>query len=154
MWQRVQTVFLLIAVISLVITIFLPIWFFQESPERSHVLYPLHYTIDTNGVRETKYFPFTITAIFLIAAATLAIIEIGKYKNRMLQIKLGALNALFLAVALCFSVYFAMDLLRKYNGGQYGWGLLLPGIAVVCNWLAMRFIRRDEKLVRDSDRLR
>jgi hypothetical protein len=27
-------------------------------------------------------------------------------------------------------------------------------VGVACNWLAVRFIRRDEKLVRDSDRLR
>ena len=35
-----------------------------------------------------------------------------------------------------------------------GLGLWLPGAAVICNLLANRFIRKDERLVRDADRLR
>ncbi|NJN43253.1 MAG: DUF4293 domain-containing protein, partial [Flammeovirgaceae bacterium] len=42
-------------------------------------------------------YPFAITALLAIAAATLAIIEIRRFDNRMLQIKLGTLNSLFMA---------------------------------------------------------
>lgn len=154
MWQRIQTVFLAIAIISLVASIFLPIWTTQDSAGTTHVLYPLHYSASTADQRETIYFPYALVAIFAIASATVAIIEIGKYKNRMLQMKLGALNSLFLVATIGLSVYFATQMLKTYQGGQYGLGMWLPGVAVICNLLANRFIRKDEKLVRDSDRLR
>jgi hypothetical protein len=67
---------------------------------------------------------------------------------------MGALNSLFMAGTIASAVIFSNQLMKTYSGGVYGLGLWLPGIAVVCNLLANRFIRRDEKLVRDSNRLR
>jgi hypothetical protein len=154
MWQRIQTVFLIIAIISLVVSIFLPIWAHQDADGKRHVLYALHYSVNEADKSVTTYFPYSITAIFSIAAATVAFIEIGKFRNRMLQMKLGALNSLFLVATIGFSLYFASQLIKTFPSGQYGLGMWLPGVAVVCNLLSNRFIRRDEKLVRDSDRLR
>ena len=154
MWQRIQTVFLVIAIISLLVSIFLPIWTTQDPSGNIHVLYPLHYSVTENDTKTTTYFPYSLVAIFSVAAATVAFIEIGKYKNRMLQMKLGALNSLFLVVTIGLSVYFATQMLKAHQGGQYGLGMWLPGVAVICNLLANRFIRKDEKLVRDSERLR
>jgi hypothetical protein len=154
MWQRIQTVFLLIVIISLILSIFYPLWSITETSGKVHQLFPLHYTQVENGVRQTLYFPYTITAIFIIAAATLAIISIGKYRNRLLQMKLGALNSLFMAAAIASAVYFSSDFVKTFQGGRYGFGLWLPGIAVIANLIANRFIRRDERLVRDSGRLR
>lgn len=158
MWQRIQTVFLVIAVITLVVTIFVPIWGHQESSGKKHELYPLHYTItettESADARITRYFPYSLTAILAIAAITIAIIEIRSFKNRMLQMKLGALNSLFMAGTILCAVLFSNGLIKTFQGGSYGFGLWLPGIAVVCNLLANHFIRKDEKLVRDSGRLR
>ena len=154
MWQRIQTVFLVIAIVSLVVSVFLPIWAYHDGEGNKHVLYALHYTVNEGDKSITTYFPYSITAIFTIAAATVAFIEIGKFKNRMLQMKLGALNSLFLVATIGFSLYFASQLIKTYQTGQYGLGMWLPGVAVVCNLLSNRFIRRDEKLVRDSERLR
>jgi hypothetical protein len=72
----------------------------------------------------------------------------------MLQMKLGALNSLLLAGTILSAFIFSNNLSKDFQGGQFGLGLWLPGIAVLCNLLANRFIRRDEKLVRDSNRLR
>jgi hypothetical protein len=154
MWQRIQTVFLVIAIISLVVSIFLPIWANSDADGKRHVLYAMHYTVVDGDALSTIYFPYTLTAVFAIASATVAFIEIGKYKNRMLQMKLGALNSLFLVATIGTALYFASQMLKTYQGGQYGLGMWLPGLAVICNLLANRFIRRDEKLVRDSERLR
>jgi hypothetical protein len=154
MWQRIQTVFLAIAIIALIVSIFCPVWTYQDTLGQEHQLFPLHYTVKQNAERTTEYFPYSLTAILIIASATLALFEIGKYKNRMLQMKLGALNSLFMAGSIGSAVYFGTQLVKTYQAGQYGLGLWLPGVAVICNLLANRFIRRDEKLVRDSDRLR
>jgi len=73
----------------------------------------------------------------------------------MLQIKLGALNSLLMMGSLGCMVFFATGLIKENQlEGQYGLALWLPFIAMVSNLIANRFIRRDEKLVRDSDRIR
>lgn len=158
MWQRIQTVFLVIAVISLLGSLLLPIWVL-EGETQTKKLYALHYLVNepsANGHTEvSEFIPYGITGVLFIAAATIALIEIGKYRDRFLQIKLGTLNSIILVAGYGSAVYFASNILKMNDGmGQYTIGLYLPAVAVLCNWLAMRFIRRDEKLVRDSDRLR
>ena len=155
MWQRIQTVFLVIAIMSLIAAIVFPIWVHQGSTGEVHKLFAFHYTITgTDLSAKTNYFPYVITAILAISAITISIIEIRKFRDRVLQMKLGALNSLFLAGTIASAFIFANQLSKTFEGGQFGFGLWLPGIAVICNLLANRFIRRDEKIVRDSNRLR
>lgn len=155
MWQRVQTVFLVSAILSLIAAILFPIWA-HEAVGQAHKLFALHYSITgrSGEMISTTYFPYSATAILAIAAITISTIEIGKYRNRVLQMKLGALNSLFLAATIACAFIFSNRLATEFQGGQLGLGLWLPGIAVLCNLLANFFIRRDERLVRDSNRLR
>jgi len=165
MWQRKQTVFLVLAAGCLILMIFFPVWTAgYTNPDGTQVevaLYPLHFSIhplSTNQqmiAAETNYLPYSISAILAIAAATLAIIEIGKFNNRLLQIKMGALNALLMVGTMGSSVYFAISLIKTYQlQGSYGLSLFLPAVAMVSNTISNWMIRRDEKLVRDSDRIR
>lgn len=151
MWQRIQTVFLAIAILVLLVSLVFPIWS-VTSDGQTRVLTAFYYL--NNGTYQ--YNPYSLTAILAVAAATIAFTEITKFKNRLTQIKLGALNSLFLVGVLGLSFYFSNQLMKDLVGskGQYGLGMWLPFAAVVCNLLANRFIRRDEKLVRDSERLR
>ena len=152
MWQRIQTVFLAIVIIALLASLVLPIWSIEVNGKTS-VLTSFYYLND--GIYQ--YNPYSLTAIAAIAAATLAFTEITKFKNRLTQIKLGALNSLFLVGVLGSSFYFSNQLMKglaQGATGQYGLGMWLPFVAVVCNLLANRFIRRDERLVQDSNRLR
>jgi glucan phosphoethanolaminetransferase (alkaline phosphatase superfamily) len=153
MWQRIQTLFLVLVVISMVASFFLPIWKVVEG-EKEMQLYPLHFSTIEGGVKTTQYFPFAITAILMAAAATIAIMEIRRFDNRMTQVKLGTLNSLILAGALGSAVYFYNQVTEQYGYGQFGLSIWIPFIGVACNWLAIRFIRKDEKMVRDSDRIR
>lgn len=155
MWQRIQTVFLVIVILSLIAAIFFPIWM-HEAVGQTHRLFALHYSITgrSGEMISTAYFPYSTTAILAVAAITISVIEIGKYRNRVLQMKLGALNSLFLAATIACAFIFSNQLATEFQGGQLGLGLWLPGIAVLCNLLANFFIRRDERLVRDSNRLR
>ncbi len=154
MWQRKQTIFLGLTIVCLILSIFFPVWI-AEDGQVSKMLFPLHYTIKTGEVRDTVYFPYALCAIFLVAAATLTAMEIGKFENRLLQLKMAALNSLLMMGAIGASVYFALDLIKVNQiPGSYGLGLYLPAIAMIGNLIANRFIRKDEKLVRDSDRIR
>jgi hypothetical protein len=160
MWQRIQTLFLVSAIVCLAASIFLPIWAIRdEAGVTSHVLYAFHYSTfekatDGTTAQAASYMPYAVTACLIVAALTIAIIEIGKSSNRLLQLKLGALNSLFIAGAMASAVYFAIQMTNTHAGGSYGFGMYLPFGAAISNFLANQFIRRDEKIVRDSDRLR
>ena len=159
MWQRVQTVFLAVAVIMLLASLIFPIWTIDVNGETTVLTAFYRATGVKAGNTEGavySYMPYSVTAMLCVAAITLAIMGILKYKNRMTQMKIGALNSFFLAGVILASFYFANDVMKTMNAGSgaYGLGMWLPGVAVLCNLLANRFIRRDEKLVRDSNRLR
>ena len=75
----------------------------------------------------------------------------------MLQMKLGLLNSLVMAVLVICALIVAgnMDTFMGENyPRQFKVGVMLPIGGLIFNSLANRFIRRDEKLVRDSDRVR
>jgi hypothetical protein len=158
MWQRIQTVFLALVIASMVIGIFFPIWV-GHSGGITHKLYPLHYSTYQDGdngvVSAAQYFPFAITAMLMVAAATIAFMELRRFDNRILQIKLGTLNSLILMGVMISAVVLANQMTDKFpSDWDYGFGLYIPFAGVTFNWLAVRFIRRDEKLVRDSERIR
>lgn len=149
MWQRIQTVFLAAAIIVLLVSLVQPIWSIRTDVNET-VLTPFYLLRDTSY----QYFPFTLTAILSVASITLSATSIMRYRNRILQIKLGALNSLVLVGVVGSSVYFATQLISEFHGGGYGLGMYLPLIAVLCNLAANFFIRKDERLVRSSERLR
>ena len=154
MWQRKQTIFLGLTASCMVLMILFPVWRASVG-DVEKILFPLQYTVKTGELKEIIYFPYALCAILAIAAATLAIIEIGKFEDRLLQLKLGALNSLLMAGSLGSAVYFAIQLIKTNQvAGHYEPGMWLPAIAMVSNLIANRFIRKDEKIVRDSDRIR
>lgn len=150
MWQRIQTVFLGITILALGISLIQPVWLAQ-SESSTAVLTPFY--LLKNG--EYAYLPYSLLAMFVVAGITVAIIEIRKFNNRQLQMKLGLLNTALLLGAMICVVVFSSRLNQQYpTGRENGIGMYLIFASVICNWLALRFIRRDDRLVKDSDRLR
>lgn len=149
MWQRIQTVFLGIAALGLVAALVLPLWEARVGTEKI-VLTPF-YLLQNN---EYTYYPYSLTALLAVTGLTLVVLTIKRYDNRMLQMKLGLFNTLVLTGVMICIVVFVLQLNKQFPLAQNGLGLYFVFAAVVCNWLAVRFIRKDEKLVRDSDRIR
>jgi hypothetical protein len=156
MWQRIQTVFLVLVVVTMIGGIFVPVWTWQDGASgSSHTLFALHYQIAEDGTKSSAYFPFSLTGILMVAAATIAGMQIRRYDNRITQIKMGALNTLVLLGVMICAVVFSNRLTNQvgYNGSNnVAYWVIFAAVAF--NWLALRFIRKDEKLVRDSERLR
>ncbi len=158
MWQRIQSVFLGIAILSLIFGLIYPVWS-GLSDEIDYKLYPIYFLIKQHGqngqVTMSTYFPYCITAILMVAAMTIAIMEFRRFDNRLLQVKLGTLNSLILAGVMICDVLFSNQMTKAYSiPWKYDLSLYLTFLAIACNWLAVRFIRRDEKMVRDADRIR
>jgi drug/metabolite transporter (DMT)-like permease len=106
--------------------------------------------------------PTFYIAILAVGSALVAFYSLSQFRNRLTQIKLGALNSLLMAGVLGLILYFSRqgeDMLPQTNQSAAGFenyeiGFFLVIIAMICNILANRFIRRDEKLVRSADRMR
>ena len=90
--------------------------------------------------------------ITTIAVGCLALFNIFLFKNRTLQLRLCVLGILLEAV-LIFLYYREV---QNFVKGQSTYSLtaLLHSIIVLAFFLAARAIKKDEKLIKDSDRLR
>lgn len=164
MIQRIQSVFLLLAAILLMAALFFPLWSETDTQklERAELnVYELRYEkINADGTRaelinskDTFYL-----SIFLFVGAAIALFSIFQYKNRLRQIQLGALNSLIIAASFMVGYFIyvtkAEALVDPNQQGDFEMGFYLPIVALICNSIANRFIRKDENLVRSADRLR
>ena len=99
---------------------------------------------------------FHIGALLLLTALN-SLFIIFQYKKRMLQIKLSGLNYLLLS-AILVSYYLAIknnnDMLAEAGKGEFLIGFYVPIIAIILNFLVIKFIKKDEALVRSVDRIR
>lgn len=94
--------------------------------------------------------------VFFGIAGALAIIDIFLYNNRQLQIRLGIFAFIANIIGLILGIFLFFNDMQKISTDNIddGFGAYLPIIAGVLLLLAIRFIRKDEKLVRSADRLR
>ena len=86
----------------------------------------------------------------------LSLLSIFMYKNRMNQIKLGyiitTLAILLPIAAVLIYINQSQNLDQAVISDRIG--LYLPIGMIICSTLAVRFIKKDEKLVESMDRLR
>lgn len=160
MIQRIQSIFLLLVGLSLIFFLFAPIWEKQEGNTGKAYSQTAIYVEKSAGVQteiEYIFVPYFIPGSLAIIGACLALFSIGLYKKRTKQILFSSINSILIGVALILSAYWAStaetSILTNTSGG-YKYGLFIPAVALFFNSLAIRFIRKDEKLVRSMDRLR
>ncbi|TCD03697.1 DUF4293 domain-containing protein [Pedobacter psychroterrae] len=155
MIQRVQSIWLVLAVITLICMFFLPL-LSKNVNGVVHGIYTSGLLTDIQTESASSYVvryafvPITLN----LAAAILCFAAIFFFKNRKLQ-KGIILVANFVIAALaviCF--YSGQQLPGGLNGASIAAGTFLPLVALVFNLLAIRGIRKDEQLLRSADRLR
>jgi 4-amino-4-deoxy-L-arabinose transferase-like glycosyltransferase len=87
----------------------------------------------------------------LVGIALLALIAVFLFKKRKRQILIGYI--ILLVLVLDYVVFFAFRFdLNALTSGILTF--LLPFVAAIFDYLAIKGIRKDEKLVRSLDRLR
>ena len=93
--------------------------------------------------------------ILLVAVSTIFL-----FKNRSLQMKLGKLNILLIAFQIAAIVMYS-DTVRTDIGPNandvsisFKLGAIIPVISLILTYLAIRFIKKDDNLVKAADRLR
>ena len=167
MLQRVQTIFMSIAAIAMMSMLFFPLWEKSDSKfeaeKREYAImnsFTLRYEQHDTKSGEIDLLGSQSTILLSFGAglgALVMLFSISRYKNRMPQVKLNALFSLITAGTLMGSYYFiskANALFDPQVQGTFLIGFYLPIAAMLNNFLANRFIRKDEQLVRSADRIR
>ncbi len=153
MIQRIQTIFLLLSAISLGLLFWLPTMsFFLVDPKPA---------TEMNMLSDGS-FDISDHVIFLVLTglgALLSFVGIFLFKNRPLQANLARVAFIASLLILVLGGLFFYKEWSEINAsvdthfsGEFG--LLSPLLAAIFSFLAMRFIKRDDKLVKSSDRLR
>jgi hypothetical protein len=135
MIQRIQSIWLLIAGVCTLLTFKLPFY------TGAHPKAPLYELNATENV---------LLMLLTTAVAGLALAVIFLYKKRRLQLQLCVLGILLEAV-LIFLLYREV---KTFTSGTYALWAILHSVTVISFMLAARSINKDEKLIKESNRLR
>ena len=148
MIQRIQSVYLLLVTILLVVAICLPVGQFIGSDGiATHVFKPLGVTL-ADGSFQSTWGLFGI----LLLSAIIALCTIFLFRNRMLQVRMTIFGSLLLIGY--YIAFFVFMFILNAMSFQLGWALCLPAVCIILNYLAFRAIYRDELMVKAADRLR
>jgi len=137
MWQRVQTLYLMIAS-ALVAALFFSVKAFVFGPDGTHA-------------QEFRYIAYTPYLILLIVVALLQVIALTTFKVRVLQMRTAVLSALIL-VAL--QGWLAVDFFTADKTLVFRWTAVFPLVAALLDVWAARAIFRDQLLVESLSSLR
>jgi MFS family permease len=153
MLQRIQSIFLLLAALAMVVACFFPLWIRIEGEVQTSLsaLYWLEERVVEGKVVETLKAQSTIYLLVIgIGSALFALYVIFAYQNRTRQMFLVVINSLLIMTFGGIAIYHTYP----YDNGSYAIGFFAVIIALITNQAARIFISRDEKMVRSADRLR
>ncbi len=156
MIQRIQSLYLLVVAAACVMLFFFPMIDYVDPLKGTYKLFAtgMKSYSDLPGI---LFFWQTSPLLFMtVISFVLAIIAIFLYKNRKLQLQLVNINVFVnvLLIALVFLLYSRIFEHRLGILSSYQFGMYIPLISLIFLVLASRAIRKDESLVKSSDRLR
>ncbi|MEM6767765.1 MAG: DUF4293 domain-containing protein [Bacteroidota bacterium] len=161
MLQRIQTLFLLLAIIVNMGLIAAPLWNYQHQ-EGVEEISGMKIQYDTQAGNESLLFtetPFHIGLMGILGIATVFIlVTIFKFSDRKSQIRIGYFSIITLMMEILLLVLLSQrgPYLSEgsINSGSPSWGFALPVVAIFLVWLAIRNIQKDEELIKSVDRIR
>ena len=127
MWQRIQTLYLLLAT-GLVASMF--------------------FCTKAGEVFYTDYWPYLV---LLIITGFLQVMALTTWKVRVFQMRTATLSAIIL---IAFQGWLVYDFISTHNTPVFHITAVFPIVAAILDFLAARSILADEMLVRSADRLR
>lgn len=146
--QRIQTVYLIIAIILMVVFAFFPALSFELGGREF-----VYGALETGKVGVTHFDPLMLMLIVLISL--LALIDIFLYKNLQRQ-----MTVCFVDIIIGLAMLVAIGIQAFVVGGREGvvvtwqWYLALPVLSLIFLMLAHKAMSNDKKKLRDADRLR
>lgn len=162
MIQRIQTLYLVGVLVLSILSFCFPLAVFETdkyAPSEYNLL-PENLPADTTELPQNT---IAWNAIFFpVASGILALVAIFLYKNRPLQMRITAFGFLFATIYVGMLLLWIISAQENALASQqiqvtktiYGVSTYLPMAQVLLFILAQRAIKKDEKLVRDSERIR
>lgn len=150
MLQRIQTLYLLLAAGCMVLASVLPLatFTFNDQPV----------TFEAMGFYQNGELIFNTWGLFAIGSISsfLSLIVVFLYKKRILQIRLTIMNIIIMIGFYLFFLFlfFMRNPEADTTVERIEIGIIMPAIAIIFSYLAIRKIGEDEALIRSLERLR
>ncbi len=144
MLQRIQTLYLLIAIILAGPVAFLVAFWVSAKDELVYL----------NSMLQTREIPVLVIPILFMVSALMAFLTLISFKNRTKQIIYNRLNIVINFLLLGIVVYHQLKLPGETVVSEKGIGVFIPLLMIVLLALANKSIIKDDKLVKSVDRLR
>ena len=151
MIQRIQSVYLFLAGLVLAFTFCMPLVNFSNAEGAAGTMYAATIVgADGNVVSH----PFGVLT-FTIVSILLAFATIFLYKNRRRQIMMTNILLVLILLVYVTVIAYSMAFNAKHDATMAGsYGAIFPLASYVLGWLARRAIRKDEELIRSTERFR
>jgi hypothetical protein len=161
MIQRVQSIFLLVATIVPIVLIFIPLGYVDTDLAR--------YVYNSISLKEMCPDGVSVIRLYYLAfclalTAGLSCFAIFRYKNRVKQMQTVSFTMIIFLITLLLILWICPDIVFKkfFSARMEDFTftfntvplLILIIVEALCLFLANRFIKKDEELVRSADRLR
>ncbi|HAW52449.1 MAG TPA: hypothetical protein DCX54_09015 [Flavobacteriales bacterium] len=155
MIQRVQTIYLLISLMSCFILLYIPMGTVAGHGEISYYLNGFSVSGEEDVFYSTYFLSGMLVVIMLLQA-----ISVFDFKNRKRQVILVQIS-LILLLGLTVGILMYPDISEvpvQISSDEfkidYNWWILFMILPWVLTYLAIRAIKRDEALVRSTERMR
>jgi Domain of unknown function (DUF4293) len=144
MIQRIQSVYLAVGTLLNASIMFLSFYMARIDNGAVHTMF--------NLLAASNFLSAILNALMVALPA----VTIFQFTKRTLQVKLTWVSIYISLAFLLFMGYRWFAFTREYPKaiGNFGPGFLMPVAAIVCFWLAVVAIKKDENLVKSVDRLR
>ena len=152
MIQRIQTLYLLIALSAISILFFTDLALFANENGLFRLIYDGVYAIDAEN---KMVMPAYALLSLLVVTIILLVVVIFLFRKRIIQIRLSRM-ALGLLAGIWGMIYYFGKTASKELGTEHSftWAMVLPLIGMVFVYFAIKAIGKDEALIRSLDRIR
>ena len=137
MWQRLQTLYLCIAT-GLVVALFFSVKAFTLGPGGIHAV-------------ELTYIKYTPYLILLILITVLQLLAVFTFNARVFQMRTAVLSAILM---IALQAWIGVDYFTADKEWIFKFTAVFPLVAAILNFIAARYILRDQLLVESVSHLR
>lgn len=137
MWQRLQTLYLCIAT-GLIVALFFSVKAFTLGPGGVHSV-------------ELTYIKYTPYLILLILITILQLLAVFTFNARVFQMRTAVLSAILM---IALQTWIGVDYFTADKVWIFKFTAVFPLVAAILNFIAARYILRDQLLVESVSHLR
>ena len=137
MWQRLQTLYLCLAT-GLVVALFFSVKAFSLGPGGVHAV-------------ELTYVKYTPYLILLILVTILQLLAVFTFNARVFQMRTAVLSAILM---IALQAWIGVDYFTADKEWIFKFTAVFPLVAAILNFIAARYILRDQLLVESVSHLR